>query len=98
MKTLHEYIEQRTPIMPSYVLSGGQPDDAVNHPKHYTSHPAKCKCGESIECIDVTKHMNFCLGNATKYIWRAGLKNDAVEDLEKAIAYLKFEIERIKNA
>ena len=54
--------------------------DAVNHPKHYTDHPS------GIECIQVTEHMGFCLGNAIKYIWRADLKNDAIEDLEKAKA------------
>jgi hypothetical protein len=42
--------------------------------------------------------MNFCLGNAIKYIWRAGLKSDdTVTDLEKAIFYLKEEIKRIKE-
>ncbi len=50
--------------------------DAVNHPKHYTAHPS------GVECIQITRHMNFCLGNAMKYIWRAGLKGDAVEDKE----------------
>ena len=62
--------------------------DLVNHPPHYTAHPS------SVECIEITEHMNFCLGNAIKYIWRAGLKNDDIEDLEKAIFYLKREIER----
>ena len=62
--------------------------DNVNHPKHYTSHPA------GIECIQITEHMNFCLGSAIKYIWRADLKNDAIEDLEKAKWYIQREIER----
>ena len=65
--------------------------DPVNHPSHYTSHPS------GIECIDVTKHMGFCLGNAVKYIWRAGLKHDAREDLRKAIWYINQEIEMIKD-
>ena len=39
--------------------------------------------------------MNFCLGNALKYIWRAGLKTDAVEDLKKARWYIDREIERL---
>src|SRR5581483_2936486 len=39
--------------------------DMVNHPPHYTSHPS------GVECIQVTEHMNFCLGNAIKYLWRA---------------------------
>ena len=60
----------------------------VEHPKHYTSHPS------GIECIEVTRHMGFNLGNAVKYIWRADLKNDAIEDLEKAVWYLMDEIEK----
>jgi hypothetical protein len=36
--------------------------------------------------------MNFTLGNAVKYIWRAGLKHDAIEDLKKARFYLDREI------
>lgn len=62
--------------------------DPVNHPKHYTDHPS------GVECIDVTEHMNFCLGNAVKYIWRADLKHDAIEDLRKARWYIEREIER----
>lgn len=61
---------------------------SVNNPKHYTSHPS------GIECIEVTRHMNFNLGNAIKYLWRADLKNDAIEDLHKAIWYIKDEINR----
>jgi hypothetical protein len=61
--------------------------DNVNNPSHYTSHPS------GIECIDVTRHMSFNLGNATKYIWRCDLKKDAIEDLRKAIFYLNDEIE-----
>ena len=59
----------------------------VNHPKHYTEHPS------GIECIQITEHMNFCLGNAMKYLWRADLKN-GTEDLQKAAWYIQREIER----
>lgn len=62
--------------------------DPVNHPPHYTKHPS------GIECIQITEHMNFNLGNAVKYIWRADLKNDAIEDLKKAAFYLDREIKR----
>jgi hypothetical protein len=65
--------------------------DTVNHPKHYTKHPS------GVECIQITEHMNFCLGNAIKYIWRADLKNDSIEDLKKAIWYINREIERRKE-
>ena len=64
----------------------GEHYDAVDHPKHYTSHPS------GIECIQITEHMGFNLGNAVKYIWRADLKNDAIEDLKKARWYLDREI------
>lgn len=66
-------------------------NDNVNHPSHYTS--------RGIECIQVTEMFNFCRGNAIKYIWRAGVKDPEkeIEDLEKAIWYLKREIERLKN-
>jgi len=59
--------------------------DAIN-PKHYKSHKS------GVECIQVTEHMSFCLGNAVKYIWRADLKDNAIQDLEKAVWYIKREI------
>ncbi len=66
-------------------------NDPIN-PKHYKSHPS------GIEVIEITEHMNFCLGNAVKYILRAGLKSqDATEDLKKAVWYINREIERINN-
>jgi len=66
-------------------------NDPVNSPKHYCSHPS------GVECIQITEHMSFCLGNAVKYIWRADEKNDAVEDLRKARWYIDREIaKRIK--
>lgn len=60
-------------------------NDDINHPKHYAGYPA------SIECIDITRHLNFQLGNAVKYIWRAGKKGGLekeIEDLKKAEWYL----------
>jgi hypothetical protein len=68
-------------------------NDPVNHPKHYTSHPS------GVECIEITRHMKYNLGNAIKYIWRADLKGKDIEDLEKAVFYLLDEIElrRKKN-
>lgn len=62
--------------------------DPVEHPAHYTSHPS------GIECIQVTEHMGFNLGNAVKYIWRADLKGKAIEDLKKAVWYIEREIKR----
>ena len=63
-------------------------NDPVNHPKHYTSHPS------GVECIQITEHMGFCLGNAIKYIWRADLKGNDIQDLEKAQFYIQREIDR----
>ncbi len=59
--------------------------------KHYQS--------GGIEPIDyINSHnMNFNIGNCVKYCSRAGLKDDAIEDLKKAIHYLQFEIERLKG-
>lgn len=72
-------------------------NDQVNHSKHYTSDPS------GIECIDITRHRNFNIGNAIKYLWRAGLKEDKdrklidkqVEDLNKAVWHLVDEIHRL---
>lgn len=67
-------------------------EDIVNKPKHYTEHPS------GIECIQVTEHMGFNLGNAIKYIWRCDLKKDAIEDLKKAKWYIDREIDkRVKH-
>ena len=65
--------------------------DMVNHPPHYTSHPS------GVECITITEYMGFNLGNALKYIWRADLKGNAVEDLEKAIFYINRELTKRKT-
>jgi len=62
--------------------------DNVNNPKHYTSHPS------GIECIQITEHMNFNVGNAIKYLWRTDHKN-GLEDLKKARWYVDREIERV---
>lgn len=59
--------------------------DNVNNPKHYQSHPS------GVECIQITEHMNFCLGNAIKYLWRSDHKN-GMEDLKKAVWYIQREI------
>lgn len=71
--------------------------DLVNHPKHYTSDPS------GVEAIEITRHRNFNIGNAIKYLWRAGLKEDPgkdilekqVEDLRKAVFYINDEIARL---
>lgn len=67
--------------------------DNVNHPKHYTSDPS------GVECIEITRHRNFNIGNAIKYLWRAGLKdgNGDIQDLQKAIWYIQDEINRLQQ-
>lgn len=73
--------------------------DPVNHPKHYTQHPS------GVECIEVTQHYNFCVGNAIKYLWRAGLKTETnmdtkqkqIEDLNKAVWYIQREIRNLES-
>ena len=78
--------------LPPYKMTRSQKEvmtDSVNHPKHYTSHPS------GVECIQVTEHMSFNLGNAVKYIWRSDLKGKEIEDLRKARWYIDREIERL---
>ncbi len=66
-------------------------DNPVDHPAHYTQHPS------GVECIQITEWMGFNLGNAMKYIWRADLKFNALEDLHKAVWYIEREIDRRKR-
>lgn len=66
--------------------------DPVNHPPHYKAHPS------GVECITITEHMGFNLGNAVKYIWRADEKGAAIQDLEKAAWYVAREIAKRKAA
>ena len=81
------------PVAGGALPASASTHDPVNHPAHYTSSPATCSgCGKTIECIDVTRHHGFNIGNVIKYLWRAGLKGAAVQDLEKAAFYLADEI------
>jgi len=54
-------------------------NDNVNNPKHYCSHQS------GVECIEIAEMLPFNLGNALKYLWRAGKKLDEVEDVKKAV-------------
>ena len=83
------------------LLTKDSSNDRVNHPSHYTW--LKKLCG--IEVIDITRHMNFNLGNVIKYVLRSGHKSEEgmsdkqkrIEDLKKAVFYLNNEINRIEN-
>ena len=75
-------------IKPTFSLN--ELESSSINPNHYKSHPS------GIECIQVTEHMGFNLGNSIKYIWRADLKNNdgGIEDLTKARWYLEREIKK----
>ncbi|MBP5469417.1 MAG: DUF3310 domain-containing protein [Candidatus Riflebacteria bacterium] len=67
--------------------------DPVSHPSHY------CSDSSGVECIQVTRWRNFNIGNAIKYLWRAGLKDESThtQDLKKAIWYIQDEINRLEG-
>ena len=66
--------------------------DPIN-PDHYKQHPS------GVECVVIAEHFGFNIGNAIKYIWRAGLKSmSPLEDLKKARWYLDREISRLSDA
>lgn len=73
--------------------------DNVNHPRHYNSHPS------GIECIEIARHYCFSIGSAIKYLWRAGLKEDAalgqkqkeIEDLRKAVWFIEDRIKQLET-
>lgn len=77
-----------------------QKTDNVNHPQHYTNDPS------GVECIQIARHRCFNIGNAIKYLWRAGRKDDAsltkkektIEDLQKAIFYIQDEIKLLQES
>ena len=73
--------------------------DTVNHPEWYNNNPS------GIECIEIARHYCFSIGNAFKYLWRAGLKKDSsltdkqkeIEDLKKAIWYINDRISQLEK-
>ena len=89
--------------MDNKTINFTETDDQINHPSHYTW--LKDKVG--IEVIDITRHLDFDLGNAIKYILRAGKKPinksnsnlnvAAIQDLKKAIWYINDKIKMIEN-
>ncbi len=74
-------------------------EDRIDHPKWYTQDPS------GIECIEITRHRNFNIGNAIKYLWRSGIKQDQdtslqekqIEGLKKAIWYINDEINKLSK-
>ena len=73
--------------------------DRVNRPTHYTSHPS------GVECITITEHYDFCVGNSIKYLWRCGLKveegmtpkDKEIQDLKKAVYYINRKIKNLEK-
>lgn len=71
----------------------------VNHPEWYTKHPS------GVECIEVARHFCFDIGNAIKYLWRAGLKKEQgmseiekeIEDCNKAIWYIEDHVKMLNK-
>lgn len=76
-------------------------DSLVNNPPYYTWLRELC----GIDVIDIVRHMDFDLGNATKYILRQGRKKEsgmsnkakAIQDLNKAIWYIKDKIKMLEQ-
>lgn len=98
-KQLEMEQEDNSPVCDDSVITPNQ--DNVNHPPHYTW--LKELCG--IEVIDITRHMDFDLGNAVKYILRCGHKSEqgmsdkdkAIEDLKKAVWYIEDRIKTLEK-
>jgi hypothetical protein len=65
--------------------------DLINHPPHYTKFP--------VEVIEITENLDFCRGNAVKYLCRAGLKSKdtELEDLRKAQWYVERAITKLER-
>ena len=62
-------------------------DDSIHHPKHYTSDD----CG--VEAIEITSLLPACISNAVKYVWRCGKKDEDLQELKKALWYIKYSID-----
>lgn len=77
----------------------------ITKSKHRVNHPSYYKDPSGVECITVARYRDFNIGNALKYLWRAGLKKEEgisdidkqIEDLNKAIFYINDEINKLNN-
>jgi hypothetical protein len=78
----------------TFTIDGDKPKkELVNHPKHYGGKDNPYEAIKVIEAWD----LGFCLGNTVKYISRAGKKDETIQELEKALWYLKREIKNLKD-
>lgn len=84
--------EYQTQKLKQNPYQGLKQKDPIN-PAHYRDHPS------GVECITITQHENFCIGNAIKYLWRRRKKDldKEVEDLKKAVWYIQQEIVRLTD-
>lgn len=98
-KYFAEHFEEVTPdVVDIHRRQGKVQEGLVDHPLYYNSHPS------GIECIEIARHYCFSIGNAIKYLWRAGLKQEVgksdvakeIEDLEKAKWYIDDRIKQLK--
>ena len=93
MDFICDYLNEKNIILPEYDKSKiSETFNTVSHPAHYTA-------GRKYEPRKVIADwgLNFNLGNAVKYVSRAGRKGDKIEDLRKAIQYIEFEIEELEG-
>jgi hypothetical protein len=84
------YVLPATPPIYLALSETAATNDPIN-PDHYRWHPL------GIECIDVTEHFPSNIAHAIEYLWRCGRKDDAAQDLRKAIWYLEREIKRLQR-
>ena len=84
-------LDARVSALVAQLQPAKSPEDPVNHPSHYTEHPS------GVERNTISEHMTFCVGNAIKYLWRAGKKGPPIQDLEKARYYIDREIVRLER-
>lgn len=101
VNVLDAVAESKTKALQEYEPAQQKQDSRVSHPSHYTW--LKELCG--IEVIDIARHLDFDMGNALKYLLRAGHKKEegytdkekALEDLKKAAWYLNDKIKMLEN-
>ena len=81
--------ERPVGMMPELGMPYGGQFDVINHPKHYNSNKS------GIEAIEFIEHMPANVANAMKYLYRARMKDDIIQEYRKAIWYTFREIRRI---
>jgi hypothetical protein len=83
--TIKKTAHQITLTEDATVITDNMLDDAIN-PSHYKSHPS------GVQCIDISKHLSGCLAQAFQYVWQCGQKDNPIQDLDKAIWFIRAEM------